>query len=92
MSTAPSVSPDFSADFSPLALSDASVDSGFGVDDLLYRVEASSSPIANSGSNSVGSGPRTGVPVFRRVREERWLGDRLRPGGRRAEFERARDS
>ena len=51
-----------------------------GVPDLMD----SSSPMVNSPSNSLGSGPRTGVPVLRLGRED-WL----RPGGRRAELERS---
>lgn len=53
------------------------------------RLEPSSSPIANSASNSLGSGPRVGVlvPVFRRGRE-RWPGERLLEPGRREDLER----
>lgn len=70
------------------AFSSEPADSKRGVADLL---EPSSSPMANSGSNSLGSGPRTGVPVFRRGRVVRLLGDALRVG-RRAELERASES
>jgi hypothetical protein len=61
----PAASPGpFVATLSPdVVPSGAVVGSGRGVPDL---VDASSSPIANSGSNSVGSGPLAGVALSRR--------------------------
>jgi hypothetical protein len=77
-----------SAGVTALVASEPATDSGFGVAE---RLEDSSSPMVKAASNSVGSGPRTGVPVLRRGRLARRDGDRLREG-RRAELERASDS
>lgn len=62
--------------------------SGVSTRGVPARLE-SSSPMANSASNSLGSGPRTGVlvPVLRLGRE-RWLGERLLEPGRRVDLER----
>lgn len=66
--------------------------SGVSTRGVAERLEASSSPIVNSGSNSLGSGPRTGVlvPVLRLGRE-RWPGERLLEPGR-VDLERERFS
>lgn len=60
--------------------------SGRGVPE---RLDSSSSPMVNSASNSLGSGPRTGVPLFRLGRG-RWPGELVLEAGRRADLDRER--
>lgn len=71
---------------SPAELATSEAGSGVSKRGVPDRLD-SSSPIANSASNSFGSGPRTGVPVLRRGRD-RCPGGRLLLAGRRAELER----